>query len=387
MEKITDFLHLNFGLGKNSTAFSNFSPECLHPPFYSNKKGIINPENKYKNPTPYDFGHYKEITGLTTGAICKILGMDSRELSHFISQKNYEKGERIPSSMWCQLIEASNLSTRTILSPRLVDVRDEVLITSQTLPTKHELFLLINISDLSTEDLANKLSLDLSELKLNTFKGTIPYDVHMNYIESNVKGNLSKIHSDPISYTVDTWLKIREALGITGISFIKRPPSIRSSCLATDMSIYMPSPYKEKRKIIMSESTYISKKMQTENNNSKSIPSKDKDLPDFIVNDDEYYTPPTPKELRQIIYWTGYTFNELSMLLGIKPKDLGFLSSVQAYNHVTYRDKKTKKKTNKHNPNAKAGKPSTRYIPYYMWRRLIETFNLVEQKKIPVIND
>ena len=248
INNITDFLQTNFGLGKDSPLFANFTKECLSLPLYSNKTGILKPENSYKNPTPYDFGHFKEITGLTTGQICKRLGMDSRELSHFISQKSYEKGNSIPSSIWCQLIEAAGLSERLTLPSRLVDVRDEVLLTSQTLPTKHELFLLISISDFTLEEVAEKISIELDELKANTYKGSTAYDRKMNYIKPDLKNNLSHIHTQDVSLSIKQWLEIRELLGIKGISFIKSPPALRNSCLSTDMSIYMPSPYKDKRK-------------------------------------------------------------------------------------------------------------------------------------------
>lgn len=381
-ESISEFLHSNFGLGQESKQNQTFNTESLAIPFNTDKHGKLHPNIKYKNPTPYDFGHFKEVTGQSTGAICKFLGMDSRDLSHFISQKSFERGNSIPSSMWGQLTEASDLTERLNLKARYIDVSDEVLLTSQSKPTKHELFLLISISKLTIEEVSELSGIELELLQNNSTKGSTAYDRKMNNLTPSLENSLTKIHTSETDLTIEQWLKIRKALNIKGIGFIKKPPQIRAACFSTDLSLYMPSPYAKTRKEVMNSEEFKKQSLRFENSTSLAEYSNDTTEPHFITDNSEPYSPPTPKELRQIIYWTGYTFGELSTLLGIKPKELGFLTSKNAYNHVTYRDKRSGKVTNKHNPNAKPSPPSTRYIPYYMWRRLVETFDLTAQRKI-----
>lgn len=374
---LSSFLLEHFNLGRDSAQFQRFNPKCLQLPFYSNPKGHLKPNPKYEDPTPYDFGEFKRITSMSTGDVCRRLRIDNRNLNAVISQTGYEKGKRLGSSLWCQLIEAAGLSERLLLKPRFADIREEVLETSQILPTRHELFLIFGLSGRTIESIAEETGVDKNKLINNVHRGDNVIDGNLEYVNPSKDHSLTNIHSPVATLNIREWKAVRSSLGIDDSSFIVMPPKIRSATLSSETEFR--SPYKKVRdenanqhnEALAEIRQFYTEEIQ------RSIPA-DKfaiietgsDTPYFALTTEEYQ-PPTPLELRSILFWTGYSIGELAMLLDCDVKELRFLSSFKAINHESYNPKTGKK-----------GPPTTKTIRFNTWRRLIEVFNLAPQKQI-----
>lgn len=164
---------------------------------------------------------------------------------------------------------------------------------------------------------------------------------------------------------ISEWLKIRTFLSIDE-KYIIRPPMMRNCVFGTETGFS--SPYSEIRRAHKHDATAfeIDETKATSGFKNKNIYS--------TTGIGVQYSPPTPLELRSILFWTGYSLGELSMLLGMRPKELGFLSSKNAINHSSVNNK-----TQKILP------ARTKYISFAQWRRFIEVFNLSEPRKIPLL--
>lgn len=378
---ISEFLQQHFGLGRDSSAFQSFRPECLQQPFYTNPKGFLKQNPKYEAPTPYDYGHFKEVTGMSTGDICRWLSIDNRNFNGMISQTAYENGARIPSNMWGMLVESAGIIERLIIKPRFADVREEVLETSVILPTKHELYLLIGLSGRSVESVSEESGVNLNKLIDNVHRGDTIINDDLEYVTPKHDFSLTNIHSAQVSLDVDEWQSIRKTLGIKDSTYITKVPSIKESALSPEFTYR--SPYKEWRDKAK-DGGYEDEKPPLEelrqfyaadyedeiSGDMRSRVFRNKAKPHFPITTVEY-APPEPLELRAMLFWTGFTFGELSMLLGINTETLKFLASSRAIDHVSHNPKTGKK-----------GKPRTKTLRYSNWRRFLEVFNLVHQKQI-----
>lgn len=378
---VSEFLLEHFGIGRDSSAFQSFRPECLQHPFYTNPNGFLKKNPKYEAPTPYDYGHFKEITGMSTGDICRWLSIDNRNFNGMISQTAYENGARLPCNMWGMLVESAGITERLIIKPRFSDVREEVLETSVILPTKHELYLLIGLSGRSIENISEISGVNLNKLIANVHRGGTVINDDLEYVNPNHDFSLTNIHSAQISLDIDEWQAIRNALSIKDSTYITKVPSIKETALSPEFTYR--SPYKEWRDKAK-EGGYEDTKAPLEilrqfyaadyeneiNGGMRSRVFRNKAKPHFPIATVEY-APPEPLELRAILFWTGFTFGELSMLLEINIDTLKFLASSRAIDHVS------------HNPRTgKKGKPRTKTLRYSNWRRFLEVFNLVHQKQI-----
>lgn len=377
----TRILLEHFNVGRDSSTFKSFRQECLEPPFFVTQKGFLKTNPKYEAPTPYDYGHFKEVTGMSTGDICRWLSVDNRNFNSMISQTGYEKGQYLPSNMWGLLIEPAGIVERLVIKPRFADVREEVLETSVILPTKHELYLLIGLSGRTIEDIAEDSGLDLTKLINNVHRGDTIINQNLEYVPPKTTHSLTKIHSATISLDISEWKALRNCLGIKNSSYITKVPSIKESALSPEVNNR--SPYKSWRD--------KAQKGEYEENNvplhelrqfyaAEYAEDIDKDIhskvyrnrinPHFSITNVDY-NPPQPLELRAILFWTGFTFGELSMLMGLNRQTLMFLASSRAINH-----------SSRNNRTGNLNKPRTKTIRYSNWRRFLEAFNLVHQKQI-----
>jgi hypothetical protein len=375
---LTSFLLEHFNLGRDSTRYQRFNPSCLQLPFYTNPNGHLKPNPKYDAPTPYDFGEFKRVTTMSTGDVCRRLRIDNRNFNALISQTGFEKGNKLSSSLWCQLVEAAGLSERLILKPRYADIREEVLETSQILPTRHELFLIFGLSGRTIESISAESGLDEDKLVNNVHRGDNVIDEKLEYVNPNKDHNLTNIHSPVVTLDLAEWKVLRDFLGIKDSNFILMPPKLRSATLSAETEYR--SPYKKVRDesdagkqhdpLAEIKQFYIDEIGMEIPKEQRAIIDSGFDTPYFMLSTEEYQ-PPTPLELRSALFWTGYSIGELSMLLDTPVRELRFLSSFKAMNHESY--------------NPKTGKthaPKTKTIRFNTWRRFLEVFNLAHQKQI-----
>ena len=367
-ESLSTFLHSHFNLGSESEVFKNFNRECLQKPFYSNPKGIMKPNPEYSDPTPSDIGYFKEVTGMSTGDMGRFLSVKRVKMNSYISQKSYAKGNKFPSALWCMLTEAAGLSEKLILKPRYIDVREEVLETTAVLPTKHELFLLCGLSGLSLEDIANKSDINFETLKHNVHRGGVVINENLEYVNPKNDHSKSVIHSAKCTLTLDEWRVFRNVLGIKNTNYIRRVPTIAEAALSAEVKNpgYSDTQSISNTNIPINEiKQFFAESFEIEIG-SKSRIYKDRVKPHFELTTVEY-APPTPFELRAMLFWTGYTFGELSMLMSVDRLTLSYLSNFRAASKIE-RDGETK--------------VNYRFIKYAHWRRFLEAFNLVPQKQI-----
>ena len=361
------------GLGTESSQNQQFNPECINQPVKLSRAKNLVANTSYEAPTPADIANYKELTALSTGDLCRLFCIDRRKMNLYISQRGYEKGERLPSAIWANMLEAAELIEPLRLKPKLADIREEVLRTSQTLPTKHELFLMVGLSGHSLEQISANTGISMDTLKLNVQRGTVVFDEESRFVPHGNDQLISKITSVDCSLSIAEWGTFREFVGATSLSFLTLPPQIRSCTMSsnTDTSFSTgkgkePREETEDNAVSSISASFIDKQDEPE----KAQYDFDENTPYF----DEYHSvfqPPEPHELRQIATWTGLSLRELALLMDIKERDIKFLMSHYAVNHVSI-NKKT----------GKESKPKTKYIRFYQWRRLLEVFNLAPQEKI-----
>jgi|GEM_PF-2484252 len=388
--QIREFLKTHFNLGADSDTVKKITPACLETPFYQNQRGKLKPNPDYMPPTPYDIGNFKEITSMSTGDLGRRTGIDAANMSKIIGQRNYEKNKKMHSCIWRPLVEAAGLTSRHILKPRFADIREEVLETSQILPTKHELFLICGLSGLSYEEIAEQSSLNPSRLTANARRGQSPENEHTQQkAPADLKKilELSDILTQDVDLTLEEWKCIKSALNIKGVGYITTPPRIRACTISTERETY--SPYRKNRK----EAEHLKDESNHQDNHLTSIrefyPSLLESQNDPVAANDglvtiqtdrsapyyelsvEQYQPPTPKELMQIVRWTGFSLGEICYLIDMNTKTLAFLMSPNAEDHLY-----------EHQKAVSDSKPKTKHIKYSQWRRLLESFNLVHQKQI-----
>jgi DNA-directed RNA polymerase specialized sigma24 family protein len=388
---IRDFLKTHFNLGAESDTIKRISNACLETPFYQNPRRKLKPNPDYMPPTPYDIGAFKGITAMSTGDLARRTGIDAGNMSKIIGQRNYENNIKMSSAIWRPLVEAAGLTPSFILKPRYADIREEVLETSQILPTKHELFLICGLSGLSYEEIAEKASLKEIRITFNSRRGRSP---GVNEDSPSVPETLNKILelsdilTEDVDLTIEEWRKIKDTLNIKSTGYIRTPPRIRACTISSEREVY--SPYRKNRAKAQQR---LGSKNENENNLITSIrefyPSllendnapetandglvtiqTDRSLPYYNLSV-ETYKPPTPRELIQLVRWTGFSLAEISYLLDMNLKNLAFLMSPNAEGHL-YSNQKDK-------PGAKG---VTKHVKYSQWRRLLEVFNLVHQKQI-----
>lgn len=346
---------------------SQFNLECLAGSVRLTHANKVVQNLAYEPPTPADIAQLKEITGQTTGDLARFACVDKRKINAWVSQRGFEKGERIPSSVWSALLESADLTQRFTLKPRYADIREDVLRTTQVIPTKHELFLITGIAGKSLEQLATESSLPIELLKANVIRGQFVFDENDNFIPNDNPDLLSKIQTVTAKLTLDQWASLRTAFGIEGISFLTMPPQVRNCTLSN--------------KIDPRFSTGKGKGDRTTESSIVELPELVKKDPQELANYDYsketaffehfegLYSPPTHKELRQIFTWTGYTLAEIALIMDIRVRDLTFLMS-----HHSVRERE--------NQNNEPKRAKIQFVKYYQWRRLLEVFNLVPQHKI-----
>lgn len=371
LDHLTNVLATNFGLGREARS-AHFTEGVLCHPCYINPKKRIKPNINYAPPTPHDIALLKSKLSMSTGQLARWLLIDNRNLNALISATGYEKGNRMSTAQWCQLCEASGLTDRLIIRPIYADIREEVLETTEILPTKHELYLLFSLSGMLIEDIAALTGISLSTLKTNCLRGSTAVDENLNYVNTD-ENELTKIHSTSVKLTISEWHKIRDSLSINE-SYTRTPPKIRNCVFGLQHEGFSPySQVRNKHKGNESGNTTTGTEEQLSvaeinynhltNGQPVYIPAKQPDA----MN----YSPPTPLELRSILCWTGYSLGELAMLLGMTPKDVAFLQSKNAINHSAL-----------HPKSKKPLPPKTKYISFAQWRRLCEVFNLCEPRRL-----
>ncbi len=361
------------GIGTQSAQASGFNPETIRQPVKLSRNKNVVPDMTYEDPTPSDIGHFREITGMTSGAICRMFCVDRRWTNLHISEKGYEKGARLPKSIWASMLESAELIEPLRLKPKMADIREEVLRSSQVLPTKHELFLAFGLSGLTMEQASEKTGISLETLQHNVIRGQVIFDDENNYVENDAPNALSKINTSVCSLTREEWSTLREALGATSLNFIMMPPRIRAACLSrnTDPAF---STSKQKDKADNADNEELAALAATIAERPKDIDLAEYDYDDstpYFVESNALFVQPEPHELRMICTWTGLSLRELASLMDIKERDIKFLMSHYAVDHVSV-DRRT----------GRESKPKTKYIRYYQWRRLLEVFGLVSQEKL-----
>ncbi len=360
-EQLTSILAERFNLGRDANS-ERFTDGVLQHAIYANPKHHIKPNPKYRDPTPHDIGLFKKKTGMSTGEMARWLVLDNRYLNSLISATGFEKGNRMPSAMWGQLCEAAGLTDRLQLRPIFADIREEVVQTTEVLPTKHELHLLFGLSGQLYEDIAAGTGIPLDKLSSNAIRGDVVINEELTYV-ATPDDQLSNVHTTTCNLTINEWHKIRKFVGIDD-SYVTRPPALRNCVFGTETGFS--SPYGHIRKAHKDDAPLaIDETLATLSYNKTEC---------VYASAGVQYSPPTPLELRAIIFWTGYSLGELSMLLGMRPKELGFLSSKNAINHVSI-----------HPKTQKAYPPKTKFISFAQWRRFLEVFNLSKPRKLTLL--
>ncbi len=365
------------GLGTEAKLQTKFNPECVVPPVKLSKAKNVVRNLAYEAPTPADIAHFKDVAGMSTGELCRIYCVDRRKMNSYISQRGYEKGARLPSSIWASALESAELIPRLKLKPKFADIRDEVLRTSQAMPTKHELYLIQGLSGLSIEEISDKTGIELGLLKTNIIRGTIVFDEDNQYVAEKAENQISRISTTVTSLSREQWATLRDTLGVQTPAFVTLPPIIRARTLSANTD--------------PAYSTAKGRDVVPENDSAPELPSIVKELGESSTESEfsEYdfeedtpyfrtchsvFEPPEPRELRQIAFWTGFSLRELALIMDISVHDLKFLMSHYAINHRTF-NKRT----------GKEGNPKTKHLSYYQWRRLLEVFNLVEPIKFSIL--